>query len=322
MEAVRRPQIDPPGEGALTTHIETNPALVYLAGLSPTGRRTMAATLGRIAEMLGGDLRGIPWASLRYEHVVALRTKLSGELSPATVNKYLSAIRGTLRAAWRMGQMDAETYQRATDVHGVTGQTLPAGRALGPGEIEALMRVCANDHTPAGTRDGAIIAVAYAGGLRRAELAALDVADLADDGEALTVRVLGKRHKERLAYLDNGAARTLRDWLRTRGAADGALFYSGRKGGRLNTGRRMTGQAIRDVIARRAEQAGIPSCSPHDLRRSFVSDLLDAGHDLSTAAAMAGHANVETTRRYDRRGEQAKRKAARSLHVPYFGRLA
>jgi site-specific recombinase XerD len=76
-------------------------------------------------------------------------------------------------------------------------------------------------------------------------------------------------------------------------------------------------QMLRDVADWRAAQAGIEHVSPHDLRRSFVSDLLDSGVDIATVAAMAGHANIQTTARYDRRGEQAKKRAARSLHVPY-----
>ncbi len=310
------------GELELPGTTYTSPAAAYLGGLAATGRRTMQGSLNTIARLLGApDLWSAPWAQVRYEHVAMIRTKLTEQgLKAATVNKHLAAIRGVMRAAWRMGLVDAETYERIADVRLVTGSTLPAGRALGPGEIAAIMRACA-DGTPAGARDAAIIALAYAGGLRRAELAALSVGDiLSDDGEMLTVKVLGKRSKERLVYLDNGAALALRAWVKVRGMGAGALFYAGRRGGHILQGQGMTSQSVLQVVDRRASQAGIEHASPHDLRRSFVSDLLDAGVDISTVAAMAGHASVITTQRYDRRGEQGKKRAAKSLHVPFYGR--
>lgn len=312
--------------GALTTTEDapTNPAAVYLAGLAPSGRRSMASALGSVARLAGfADWETMPWASLRYEHVTALRTALEEQgLAPASVNRALSAIRGVMAAAWHAGQITAEELAHIRAVKGVTASALPAGRAIPSGELAAMMRACAEDPTPAGVRDGAIVALAYSAGLRRAEIAALEVGGLvADDGQTITVRLVGKRRKEREVPIANGAAAALRDWLTVRGRDPGPLFWSGRSGGHLNRGRGMSAQAIRDIIDRRAKQAGVAApVRPHDLRRSFVTDLLEAGVDIATVAKMAGHESVTTTQRYDRRGEEAKRKAALTLHVPYARR--
>jgi site-specific recombinase XerD len=79
----------------------------------------------------------------------------------------------------------------------------------------------------------------------------------------------------------------------------------------------MTDQAVYSILVRRARQANVRRFSPHDLRRTFVSNLLDAGADVVTVQKLAGHANVETTARYDRRGEEAKRKAVGLVDTPY-----
>ena len=107
----------------------------------------------------------------------------------------------------------------------------------------------------------------------------------------------------------------LGDWLAVRGAAPGGLFVPINKGGKL-AGHRMTSRAVYTVLEKRRKEAGVVKLSPHDFRRTFVGDLLDAGVDLSTVQRLAGHADPSTTARYDRRGEAAKRKAVEVLHFP------
>ncbi len=274
----------------------------------------------------------VDWGALRFQHTAAIRARLAGGYAPKTANRILAALRGVLKAAWRLELMTAEEYQRAADLEAVTGETLPAGRALGGGEILALVQVCESDPTNAGVRDVAMLACLCFAGLRRDEVAALDLADYAPDSGALTVRH-GKRNKARITYLTNGAGRALRDWLALRGDEPGPLFWPIGKtkidpgtGKAINPGkmvnRRMTNQAVYNVLAKRAEQAGIKDLSPHDLRRTFISEMLDAGADIATVAGLAGHASVTTTQKYDRRPEAAKQKAAGLLHMPYHGRRA
>lgn len=300
-----------------TDHAATNPAAVYLAGLSPRSRRTIGGDLAALAALLSGgrlDAFNAPWGAVRYEHTAALRSGVADKYAPATANRMLCALRGVLKAAWRLGLMPNEEYQRAIDLKAVKGETLPRGRAIGAGELRTLFTVCREDASVHGRRDAALLALLYGGGLRRAEAVALDFGDYdADSGE---LRVLhGKGGKQRTVYATNGAKTALDAWLAVRGDSDGALFLPIRKGGKIEA-RRMDNQSVFDILVKRARQAGLKDVSPHDFRRTFISDLLDAGADISTVQKMAGHANVTTTARYDRRGEVAKQKAAELLHVP------
>lgn len=299
--------------------LDQNPALVYLSGLGASSQCTMGEALATVARMLSGlpgaRLVDLDWAAIRFQHLQLLRGQLATHYSIATTNRILCAIRGTLRAAWQLGLMSAEDYQRAAAVKGVSGETLPAGRSITAGELSALLDACAADQSTGGVRDGAIIALAYACGLRRAEISALDLEDYNLDEDSL--KVIGKGRKERLVYPEAGTQAALADWLTLRGSDPGPLFWSRR----LDRGKRLSPQAIYHLIERRAKEAGVSDISPHDLRRSFVSDLLSAGADLSTVQKMAGHADISTTAGYDRRDEGTKKRAATLLHVPYRRRV-
>ncbi len=158
-------------------------------------------------------------------------------------------------------------------------------------------------------------AILYGAGLRRSEVVNLDLSDWNTVDNCLTVRS-GKGDKDRTIYLDNGAAAALSDWLIWRQGEVGALFYPTRKGGLIEQ-RRMTDQAVLDILRQRGLEAQIRSFSPHDFRRTFTSNMIDLGVDIVTVQKLLGHASPVTTAHYDRRGEAAKRKAASLLHTPY-----
>ncbi len=209
--------------------------------------------------------------------------------------------------------MSAEDLQRAIDLPAVRGERLPRGRGLSRGELRALFESCRGGK-PADARDAALLAVLYAAGLRRSEVVDLQITDYDPETGVITVR--GKGNKERTAYVDDGAADAMNAWIAARGSESGPLFTPISKSGEI-TIRPITDQAVYEILRSRAKKAKVKSFSPHDLRRSCVSDLLDAGVDISVVQQFVGHANVTTTARYDRRGEHAKKRAAKSLHVPF-----
>lgn len=295
--------------------LDQHPAAVYLAQLAKRSRRSQHSALNQVAQLLGyTDALACPWANLRYQHTAALRAQLAERYAAATANRMLAALRRVLQEAWRLDQMSAEEYRRAADVKVIKSQPLPAGRALSLDEVSALLAACAADATPAGVRDSALIAVLVATGLRRSEIVALNLADYDPLSGALKVR-RGKGNKGRVVYVRGGAAAMLADWLTLRGGADGPLFYAAARGGHL-TARPLSDSAIPDILSRRATAAGVATFSPHDLRRTNITELLDHGADLATVQRLAGHADPATTARYDRRGEQAKKDAADLLELP------
>jgi site-specific recombinase XerD len=181
-------------------------------------------------------------------------------------------------------------------------------------------------------RDAAILALCYGAGLRRAEAVRLDVADLAAEGpDAGTLRVLGKGNKRALAYARGASLAVLRAWIARRGAtaADpdagrlllpvtqtGVVVHTRQLPGRAAAPASLSEYAVYLRLKVRAREAGVRPFSPHDCRRTFAGDLLDAGADLNTVKELLRHASIATTARYDRRGERVKREAADLLRFP------
>jgi site-specific recombinase XerD len=274
----------------------------------------MEQSLNAIASLLTNnqcDAYTLNWAILRYQHTSAIQAAMLEKYSPATAKKMMCALKRVLREARKLRLMEASDYTAAVDLPSIKDAKKLRGRALSKSEIGALMSVCTNDPTTQGIRDAALIAILRGAGLRRAEVAFLEMKDFNAETGAIDVRG-GKGGKDRTVYLPQMAIAYLENWLVIRGRKPGALLCPIRKGGEIEI-RNMTPQAILLIVQKRATEAGVESFSPHDFRRTFCSDLLDAGVDIVTVQKLAGHASPVTTAKYDRRGEETKRLAVQKL---------
>ena len=192
-------------------------------------------------------------------------------------------------------------------------RTLPP--VLRADEADALIRAAtelADDGSPVGLRDVAMLELLYATGIRVGELVGLDVDDI--DHDRRVVRVLGKGRKERTVPFGAPAARALDAWLvRGRPAlvADGAgpaLFLGAR-------GRRIDQRAVRTLVHRRIAQVpGAPDIGPHGLRHTAATHLLEGGADLRSVQELLGHASLATTQLYTHVSTDRLRRAYQQAH--------
>lgn len=256
------------------------------------------------------------WHQLTYAEMQLIKLKLQEhEFSASTINLSLTALRKVLYHAWKLGLMDGEHYQRLKDVPDIKYSRQPSGRDMSQDEIYALLLV--NDvSTHAGIRNLALIAVLAATGMRREEIALLHTSDYEPKTGKITIQ-RGKGNKQRTVYVKNNAKRLLDTWVSRRNAkigGDGALFNRIRKGDKIiNSG--ITSQGVYDILEKIRLKAGVKPFSPHDLRRTFVGNALDAGIDLLTVSNIVGHSDPNTTKKYDRRGERAKEEAAQKIDI-------
>jgi integrase/recombinase XerD len=274
----------------------------------------MKQALDAIASLLTSgecDYLSLDWAKIRYHHTSSVRSILRQRYAPATANKMLSALKRVLQEAYRLDLLDADAYTKAVDLTRISESRKLKGRALKPIEISALMQTCLNFDAPIDVRDAALIAILRGTGIRRAELCHLNLEDFEPDSGALQV-CLGKGQKDRTVYLPHEAIAFVERWIAVRGSQSGPLLLPIRCRGKLQW-RQLTPDGILKIVQRRGRMAGIESFSPHDFRRTFCSDLLDAGVDIATVQKLAGHASPVTTVKYDRRGEETKRAAVQKL---------
>jgi site-specific recombinase XerD len=269
-------------------------------------RKAYAVDLGQLVEWAKG--RGLEPGKVRHRDVRRFGAGLSsGGAAPTTVARKLAAVRGLfdfLVRTERVGQNPADLVSSPK-----REEKLP--RVLSGEQVRALLeRIPAR--TPLERRDRAMLELAYSCGLRCEEIINLEAGSF--DFETEQLRVLGKGSKERLLPVGEPAQRALRSYLeRGRPALatdprETALFLS-------KSGRRLSGSDVTRRLALWVREAALAAgVSPHSLRHSFATHLLEGGADLRTIQELLGHASISTTQVYTRVDAARLREAYAATH--------
>lgn len=243
--------------------------LKFEKGYSRHTLKNYLADLEHLKAFLGAR----DWASIDSRALRSYVASLFGGLQAASIARRLSSVRTFYRYLLRLGVIEASPAE------GLTLPKLPKKlpRFLVQEEAGQLMQ---SDNV----RDRAVLELLYGTGIRVGELTGLKASNVnLDDG---WVKVRGKGNKERLVPMGAKAREALRDFLRERGAADGPLFG-------------LTERTIQRIVKRSALRAGIfKRTTPHTLRHSYATHLLEAGADLRGIQELLGHGNLSTTQKY------------------------
>jgi integrase/recombinase XerD len=302
--------------------------------LSVRSRHNALDALRRVARMALRDesarAEDFPWPDLTDEVAQLIRRGLHDltveeKIVPGTANLTLSHLRGMARTLYRMRLIDHERFTRIAGpgmLKNVPGKRQTRGRELSPAGERALRAAARALDGYQGVMLDAAITLAIGGGLRREEVASVEVDRLTP--ELLTI--VGKGNKERDVPVDPQMCDAVEEWARERARllpAHENLFCSP-----WRPDQKLSPWSFWLLVRRAAHtafgdrQPCAPGCAcfealtgPHDFRRTFVTRLLDQGFDLRQVQVLAGHESPETTARYDKRSKEALYAKRRNVRV-------
>ncbi|MDX2370899.1 MAG: tyrosine-type recombinase/integrase [Colwellia sp.] len=255
------------------------------------------------------DFNKCKWSE--FNHIAILqymRFETNNDKAHTTINLTLSALKSLAYECWQQKIIDIECYTRIKMIKKLKGTRAVAGRVLKTSEVEKIKHYYKNSNDNKNTRNYAIFALACGAGLRRREIMLLNVSDIKNH----TILVHGKGNKSRTIYLSKFVNHAVYKWLKTLKRKSGALFSSICKNEEIaNT--RISSMGIGVVINQIIVNVKVEHFTPHDLRRTFATTLLEVGADKIAVQRLMGHSSLNTTIIYDRRGEKTQKMAIKML---------
>ena len=228
--------------------------------------------------------------------VMEFRAAMEG-LAPSTANVRMSAVRKLVGEARRNGLLGAEEAASLTDVPNLRQSGTRLGHWLTREQARELLRIPDRD-TLKGKRDYAILALLVGCGLRRAELASLDIEILQlRENRWVLLDLRGKGGRVRTVAVPVWVKQAINGWMTAAGIEEGRLFRSVRKGGK-KIGEALSDWAVWSVVEAASREIGIERFGAHDLRRTCAKLCRKAGGDLEQIKFLLGHSSIQTTERY------------------------
>ncbi len=292
-----------------------NPALAYVNQLdNPKTKKAMQDGLLACIRCMNpaynvGDELEANWWEITQDDINNIRENLSDRYAPATVNLRMASLRGAWEWCWRLGYIDKDRYEKLV-ISDIKNGDEPPGRCLSSDEIQLLFEACGTT-TEEGFRNRAMLALCLNCGFRRSEITSLKITDWHSNESR--INFTGKGTKNSNVYISGVTKSFLEEYLSKRGDNGIWLFQSCSPSGKLQSDSGLGAQGFYDMLRKIQRIAGVQSLTPHDLRRTFITMLLDAGVDIVMVSKMARHSSIEQTKRYDRRPESARKEVFQTI---------
>ncbi|EGG94677.1 Phage integrase [gamma proteobacterium IMCC1989] len=288
---------------------------IYINTLAQSGRKSMISQLRKAIRLLGfqGEPELFAWHDLSFEQVHSIRASMV-ELGCAvnSINLTLAGLRGVTKAAFNLGYIDADQMLRITSVKNTKGDAQQVGKKISRPEIQKLIKAAkSQSHLLQASRDHALIMIGFGAGLRCSEICNLQIGDYKPHFGLLCVRQ-GKGRRNRQVYVARKVICAIDSWIQLRGTMDGPLLTSLRKVGKVHATKLST-QGVTYILSKIQQRAKVSKFTPHDMRRTFITDLLEKDVDINTVRQLAGHSDISTTTRYDCRDISWQKNASQSI---------
>lgn len=288
----------------------------YFSHQSATSRYATRLTFKRIAADLGiltesGRIEDVEWGTITaadFTYLIDLWRERD-KIHSTSIRRYLSALRGLAGVCFLNKSMDGDTYARIKMVKFPRGANIGGrGMCVERAYQKALLDNCVNDNRIQGVRDAAMLAILFGTGIRREEAISLTQADI--DFVSCEIRVKVKGGNSVSRFLSAWAIPYIKNWLECKalhGKGGGHILVGINKSGVISS-KKLNGRSVLRLLEERSIKAGLPVLvRPHDARRTMGTEMIKEHGEL-IAQKVLGHASLDTTRIYDKRGDDVLRK--------------